>query len=92
MAATSCIASGLRVVLESALPALVDVTFTLQRGATIGALAGTSVACTVSSGSASCTSGASTAAISTGDLIVLQSLASATIGSDINVFFGWVCQ
>jgi hypothetical protein len=50
------------------------------------------VSCTVPAGATSCTSGAATALLSTGDLIVFRSVSDGSLGADLNLFFGWVCQ
>jgi hypothetical protein len=55
-------------------------------------VADTSVVCTVAAGSTSCTSGAATAAIAAGDLVVFRSDAAADLPADVNVYFGWTCS
>jgi hypothetical protein len=90
VAPVGCTASGLRVVLETA-PA-VAMQFTLQRGATIAALTNAALSCTVAASATSCTSGAATVSIVAGNLIVFRSESAGSIGSDINLFFGWICQ
>jgi hypothetical protein len=85
----TCSASGLRVVLETALAA--DVSFTLQRGPSIPGLADTTLACTVATGATACDAGLAIVPIAAGDLVVFRSDAG-DIGSDSNVFFGWLCR
>ena len=92
VAPIACTASTLRVVLESAPPVSVGISFTLQQGSTIATLTDTAVLCVVVSPSTSCNSGAAAEALTAGNLIVLKSLSSADLLADTNVFFGWTCQ
>jgi hypothetical protein len=86
----SCTASGLRVVLDVAPP--VDVEFVLQRGPSVPGLSSTLVGCTVTAGTTSCTSGAFTALLAAGDLLVFRSLSAGTLNNNTNIYFGWICQ
>jgi hypothetical protein len=90
VAAGSCLASGLRVALDVPAPPG-GVRMALQRGATFASLADTGVTCTAPAGTTSCTSGAASEGISTGELIVFRA-DTVGLGVDINVSFGWVCR
>jgi len=90
VAARSCLASGLRVVLDVPAPPG-GVRMALQRGTTFATLSDTAVTCTVPIGSTTCTSAAASEAIGTGELIVFRS-DTVGISIDVNASFGWSCQ
>lgn len=90
VAPVTCLASGLRVVLDVPAPSG-GVRMALQRGTTFAFLADTFVSCVVPAGGTTCTSGAASEAIGNGELVVFRS-DTVGLGVDINISFGWRCQ
>jgi hypothetical protein len=91
VAPIGCTASALQILLDVPAPG-VNITFTLQSGVSIAALADTAVTCTVPNALTVCTSGVATAPLAAGDVVVLKSVSTLDPTVDVNVLFGWTCQ